>query len=60
MVSNRNWYGSPIVSESLNQLHVTRQYNETTPTLFADMSNILYKAAGFEVSPFVLQYMAEQ
>lgn len=56
IATNRNWYGSPIVSESMEDLPKIYQYNETTPTLFVEMS----KAFGGKVSPLVLQYIAEQ
>ena len=56
IMANRNWYGSPIVSESLADLPKIYQYNETTPTLFVEMS----KAFDGKVSPLVLQYVAEQ
>lgn len=62
VASNTNWYGSPIVSASMEQLHATHQYNETTPTLFVDLSKAIYDASAgrVEISPLVMQYVAEQ
>ena len=60
IASNTNWYGSPIVNANLQQLHATQQYNETTPTIFVDLSKAVYETTGMEWSPLMLQYIAEQ
>lgn len=60
IASNTNWYGSPIVNANLQQLHATQQYNETTPTIFVDLSKAGYETTGMEWSPLMLQYVAEQ
>lgn len=60
ILSNRNWYGASIVSPALEGKHETQQYDETTPTVFVEISNALYKISQFEVSPLALQYASEQ
>ena len=61
IAANRNWYGTAIVNTSLADEHITRQYNETTPTVFVEMSEWMHKNMnGFSVSPLALQYLAEQ
>lgn len=60
IASNTNWYGSPIVNANLQLLHATQQFNETTPTIFVDLSKAVYETTGMEWSPLMLQYVAEQ
>ena len=68
MKTNKNWYGSNIVSRSMENMYVTNQYTAETPDLFIAMSRGLdaitlgkkLKEAGYNISPVMLQYVAEQ
>lgn len=56
---NRTWYGSNIVSSYALKRSVPNQYNNDTLELFKGFSKLLY-GRGIEVSPAVMQYVAEQ
>ena len=56
---NRTWYGSNIVSSYALKRSVPNQYNNDTLEVFKGFSKLLY-SIGIEVSPAVMQYVAEQ
>lgn len=56
---NRTWYDSNIVSDYALKRSVPNQYNNDTLEVFKGFSKLLY-GVGVEVSPAVMQYVAEQ
>jgi len=61
VATNKNWYGSEIVSSYMSDWHASTQYDEETPEVFrwaGRMLNNQYINTG--LSPLALQYLAEQ
>ena len=58
--TNRNWYGSKIVSDRMDGWDPTTQYTEETADVFVNASRWLDETAGIGVSPMMIQYLAEQ
>lgn len=56
---NRTWYDGNIVSDYVLKRSVPNQYNNDTLEVFKGFSKLLY-GVGIEVSPAVMQYVAEQ
>lgn len=56
---NRTWYETNIVSDYVLKRSVPNQYNNDTLEVFKGFSKLLY-GIGIEVSPAVMQYVAEQ
>lgn len=56
---NRTWYETNIVSDYVLKRSVPNQYNNDTLEVFKGFSKLLY-SIGIEVSPAVMQYVAEQ
>ena len=56
---NRTWYETNIVSDYVLKRSVPNQYNNDTLEVFKGFSKLLY-GIGIEVSPAVIQYVAEQ
>lgn len=52
--TNRNWYGSRIVPQRMEQWEPTTQYTEETADVFVDAGRVL------GMSPMMLEYLAEQ
>lgn len=57
--TNKNWYGSRIVPTYMENWDTTTQYTEDTPDTFIKLSRFM-SAFGAEISPMMLQYMAQQ
>lgn len=56
---NENWYGSPIISQSLQGKAKYEQKHETTPEVFNWAARQLH-SIGINVSPLNIQYFLEQ
>lgn len=59
MQTNKSWYGSNIVPTYLQSYEPVNQYTEDTPTAFVFFAKTL-SDAGVQISPMMIQYMAEQ
>lgn len=59
MQTNKSWYGSNIVPTYLQSYEPVNQYTEDTPTAFVFFAKSL-SDAGVQISPMMIQYMAEQ
>ena len=59
IAKNENWYGSPIVSQSLQGKAAYEQKYETTPEVFNWAARQLH-SIGINVSPLNIQYFLEQ
>ena len=57
--TNKNWYGSRIVPTYMESWDATTQYTEDTPDAFIKLSRFI-SGSGAEISPMMLQYMAQQ
>lgn len=58
--TNKNWYGSRIVPSYMESWDATTQYTEDTPDAFIGLSRFIKSFTGAEISPMMLQYMAQQ
>jgi hypothetical protein len=58
--TNKNWYGSRIVPSYMESWDATTQYTEDTPDTFIKLSRLIHSFSGAEISPMMLQYMAQQ
>ena len=58
--TNKNWYGSRIVPSYMESWDATTQYTEDTPDAFIGLSRLIHSLSGAEISPMMLQYMAQQ
>lgn len=58
--TNKNWYGSRIVPTYMESWDATTQYTEDTPDVFIKLSRFIKSFSGAEISPMMLQYVAQQ
>lgn len=59
VLQNQTYTGNTLVSERLQDLPVTQQYNDNTPGLFVNASRLL-NMFGIDLAPVSVQYLAQQ